>query len=80
LQYQILEIKKKNYNNDKGNFNAGMMIVPHPCLDDYIIMEDILNKGNNNIYFKYLSLLIYYYYYYYYFMLMKVITILKKNY
>ena len=40
--------KKKGYGDETGNFNAGMMVVPQPKLQDYEVMVKILAGGYND--------------------------------
>jgi hypothetical protein len=40
--------KKKGYGDAKGNFNAGMMVVPNPRIADYQEMIRVLNAGYND--------------------------------
>jgi len=40
--------KKKNYGDNSGNFNAGVMIVPRPLLSDYTTAITMLNAGYND--------------------------------
>ena len=40
--------KKKAYGDDKGNFNAGLMMVPRPLLSDYNKAIQILSAGYND--------------------------------
>jgi hypothetical protein len=37
--------KKKGYGDESGNFNAGMMIVPNPKIEDYNSMIRMLEEG-----------------------------------